>query len=311
VIAALLVVGLVNSHRTVRIERNAPGPGVSRFAPSAAELGCLSTAALVRPDGLISLDYPGQDPRTVASWHCSDPAGRHPSLAQLLRGAPGEPYQPLRTLVPLQSSLSVIGLALHRGALTMTVVTPSGGGPGDWAWLGNAWELRFTIGGTGALDASTVRLVGVPCTLDDLVVSASTPWPGSDPTARRVASAQLRFINTSSADCVLSGYPRLTAFSDELTYPAIHTMHGSFGGIFSDTDPPIVLLSPRAPATAVVESSAAALNATAFIAPGCPAAARISVGLPDDGGAVTIAFPIAVCGLEVHPVTFQLFEPTG
>jgi hypothetical protein len=151
----------------------------------------------------------------------------------------------------------------------------------------------------------------VPCTLNDVEVSASTPWPGSDPTARRFVSAQLRFINASGTDCVLSGYPRLTAFSDDHSYPAARTMHGSFGGIFSEADPPIVLLSPRAPATAVVESSAAAPNAAGAMAAGCPAAVRISVGLPDDGGAVTIVFPIAVCGLEIHPVTFQLFEPTG
>jgi hypothetical protein len=296
--AALLIsVGIINSHRG-HVPAPVPEP-VERvqtmLMPPADDLGCLPATPIL-PDGIASLTVGGNH-ETVSSWHCVDANGRHPSLVRILAGQPGTPGVAVTTLVSPQYGMSVRTFQVDGNVVQLTGVFAAGERAGRWDWSGVAVRLSFATEDGKNFALAGVQQFAEPCAAGLLSVAVSAPtWWTSNQTA------MVRFVNSGSRSCVLTGYPQIRALQDATSHPARETMHGRFGGVVSDDAPPIVILQPREAASALLESTTSS--------GACGRSDRLGVsgpGLPE----VIVRYAIDLCGLQIHPVSDQYFGPTS
>lgn len=112
----------------------------------------------------------------------------------------------------------------------------------------------------------------------------------------------LRFRNTSSAGCILTGYPGATlTTASGREVQARRTPSGYLGGLSgSRRAPPVVHVGPGATVSALLEGS------DADVAHGgrpCPRYAHLLVTPPNQRVTIRMATPLArVCAPEIHPV---------
>jgi hypothetical protein len=178
----------------------------------------------------------------------------------------------------------------------LTGVHAAGQRAGRWDWSGVAVRLDFATGDGKNFTLTGVQQFAERCAAGVLSVAVSAPmWWTSDQTA------MVRFLNTGSRSCVLTGYPQVRALNDAASHPARETMHGPFGGVVSDNAPPIVILQPREEATALLESTTSGA---------CGRSDRLGVSAPGQAE-VIVRYAIDQCGLQIHPLSDQFFGPTS
>jgi hypothetical protein len=296
--AALLIsVGIINSPRG-HIPVPVPEPTEpvqTTLMPPADDLGCMPATPIL-PDGIASLTV-GGDHETVSSWHCVDAKGRHPSLVRISKGLPGSPGAAVTTLVSPQYGLSVRTFQVDANVVQVTGVFAAGQRAGRWDWSGVAVRLDFATGDGKNFTLASAQEFAEPCVAGLLSVAVSAPtWWTSDQTA------MVRFVNSGSRSCVMTGYPQVRALNDAASHPARETMHGPFGGVVSDDAPPIVILQPREAATALLESATSS--------GACGRSDRLGVSAPGQAE-VIVRYAIDLCGLQIHPLSEQYFGPTS
>ena len=181
-------------------------------------------------------------------------------------------------------------------------------------------HLDFVIGGTGsariqvsdyspaaggipgavvamAFDISDTRwgmssaTVAEPCLRRDLTVTVSAVPDALAPSWR------LSLRNRAEVACALEGYPQIRALRDGVTLTtAVHTMNGPAGGVTKSPVPPIIVLSPGATASAIIEQSAASAAGS------CERSDRLAVSLPNGVSLGEMPAELSACGLAVHPL---------
>jgi len=302
VTAVLVGVGVVNSHRAEEVTRAAsvappPAPIDELMPPAASALGCLSSGSQVLPDGIATMHL-GASSETIASWHCVDIRGRHPSSTRVFRGIPGVTTTPVTTLITPSQNLSVQTFEVVRQTVVITAVAALADDRTGWNWSGRAVRLSFSTGDGEAFLPGAAEWFGEPCSSATLSFRAWTPswWVGEQ-------TALLRFTNTGTRSCVVSGYPTVAATNRNGTHQVIRTLNGPFGGVVSSPDPPIVVLDPNDVATALIEARTA--NGA------CGRSDRLEVSLENFADPVTVRYAIDLCGLQVHPLTDQYLGPTS
>jgi hypothetical protein len=302
VTAVLVGVGVVNSHRAEEVSKAAlvaPPPASVEvlMPPAASTLGCHGGGSHVRPDGIASMRLDSSN-ETIASWHCVDARGRHPSSTRVFRGIPGLNAVAVTTLISPSQNLSVQTFKVVRHTVEITAVAAIAEDGSAWNWAGRAVRMSFTTSDGEAFLPGATEWFGEPCTAPTLTVREWTPswWVGEQ-------TALLRFTNTGSRSCVVSGYPTVTAVDSKGTHRVIHTLNGPFGGLVSSPDPPIVVLDPNDVATALLEARAA--NGA------CGRSDRLEVSLDNFADPVSVPYAIDLCGLQVHPLTDQFLGPTS
>ena len=302
VTAVLVGVGVVNSYRAEEVSRAAlvappTAPIDEVIPPAASALGCRSSGSHVLPDGMATMRL-GAISETIASWHCVDIRGRHPSSTRVFRGFPGDTGARVTTLITPSQNLSVQTFTVVQQTVEITAVAALADDQSAWNWSGRAVRLSYTTGDGKAFSPGATEWFGEPCSSSMLSVRAWTPswWVGEQ-------TALLRFTNTGSRTCVVSGYPMVAAINRNGIHQVIRTLNGPFGGVVSSPEPPIVVLRPDDVATALIEARTA--NGA------CGRSDRLEVSLDNFAGPVTVPYVIDLCGLQVHPLTDQFLGPTS
>jgi hypothetical protein len=302
VTAVLVGVGVVNSHRADEVSRAAmvappTVPLDEVMPPAASALGCHSSGSQVLPDGIATMRL-GASSETIASWHCVDLRGRHPSSTRVFLGIPGDTTTQVTTLITPSQNLSVQTFKVVLHTVEITAVAALADDRPAWNWSGRAVRLSYTTGDGETFSLSATEWFGEPCSSTTLSVRAWTPpWWVAEQTAL------LRFTNTGSRSCVVSGYPTVAATNRNGTNQVIRTLNGPFGGVVSSPEPPIVVLDPNDVATALIEARTA--NGA------CGRSDRLEVSLENFADPVTVPYAIDLCGLQVHPLTDQYLGPTS
>ncbi len=135
------------------------------------------------------------------------------------------------------------------------------------------------------------------CTFADLVISAG-------PTAAGLGheGATILFENVAATPCALSGYPGIAALSatGRQVQQAQRTLSGYLGGMRTgSTTPPLVVLQPRATASAMVEGT----DVPEGTVSSCPTFPALLVTPPTSTTSKRLTAPLPGCSpLQVHPV---------
>ncbi|MDQ1719078.1 MAG: hypothetical protein QOE89_3031 [Pseudonocardiales bacterium] len=159
------------------------------------------------------------------------------------------------------------------------------------ARLGGAFDYPFTMSPDGtAFTAGPTQRYAANCVADNVRVSIK-----NGPIRDRTQLVQV--VNTDIYPCALAGYPTVTALSGSTTRAvAAATIAGPSGGV-SGSVAPVVVLTPGAVATALVE-----LDTQTDGTGVCPASDRVRVSVGAPARTVTIPVKLPVCGLQVHPL---------
>ncbi|MDQ1722784.1 MAG: hypothetical protein QOI26_2518 [Pseudonocardiales bacterium] len=162
--------------------------------------------------------------------------------------------------------------------------SPLGGVPG--AVVSTVWELSDRDGAAG---------FGAPvaeaCVRKDL---AATVTPVPDAAA---PSWRLAMRNRTETACALEGFPQVRAQRNGATLTtALHTMSGTAGGVTKARVPPIIVLSPGATASAIIEQSSASAAGS------CLHSDQLAVTLPNGVSLGQVPAELSGCGLAVHPL---------
>ena len=161
---------------------------------------------------------------------------------------------------------------------------PVGGGvPGTV--ISMAWDLDST----GATGFGTP--VAEACLRNDLSATV-TPVPDA-----AAPSWLLAVRNSTELACALEGFPEVRAQRNGATLTtAVHTMSGTVGGVTKRPVPPIIVLSPGATASAIIEQSATSA------AGACERSDQLAVTLPNGVSLGQVPAELSGCGLAVHPL---------
>ena len=209
-----------------------------------------------------------QGPSTVS---VDDLAGKLPSIS----------------LISAAENLHVVRVYLGSGAAggVEVVVRAAWWNDGTTPWQGAVYEYPFRQSKDGtAFTPLPPRLYALSCTASDVSLSAEPQ--GS-------SRLSLRITNTSSARCVLEGYPQLAyaSLGDRMQASAPLTIRATNAG--ERTLP--VVLEPRGAATATVDEVTA-----------CGPGGGLSVSLPAVGPVGVTTAPAVCARMTVHP-----FVPGG
>jgi hypothetical protein len=168
-----------------------------------------------------------------------------------------------------------------------TRITVRGYSPG----LGGAFDYPFTMSPDGtAFTAGPAQRYAGNCVADNVRVSIK-----NGPVRHRTQLVQV--VNTDIHPCALAGYPTVTALSGSSTLAvAAASIAGPSGGV-SGSVAPVVVLTPGAVATSLVE-----LDSQTDGTGVCPASDRVRVSIGAPARTVTIPLKLPVCGLQVHPL---------
>jgi hypothetical protein len=160
----------------------------------------------------------------------------------------------------------------------------SGRVPGEV--VSTAWDLSAAVLG----DGQSFSVAG-PCLPDDLA-GAVVEVPDA-----AVPSWRLTLRNRAATACGLEGYPQVRAqLAGVPLATAVPTLSGTAGGITKAPVPPIIVLSPDATASAIIEQSAVSATGS------CPRADQLAVTLPTGASLGLLPAGLAGCGLAVHPL---------
>jgi hypothetical protein len=133
-------------------------------------------------------------------------------------------------------------------------------------------------------------IVAEPCLRKDLSV-AVMPKPNA------IAAWLLRLRNHTETACALEGFPQVRAQRDGVSLnTAMHTLSGPAGGVTHRPVPPIIVLSPGATASAIIEQSPVPSGRP------CVQSDQLAVSLPTGVFLAKLPAELFVCGLEVHPL---------
>ncbi|MDQ1735000.1 MAG: hypothetical protein QOH56_1251 [Pseudonocardiales bacterium] len=159
------------------------------------------------------------------------------------------------------------------------------------ARLGGAFDYPFTMSPDGTVfTAGPAQRYASNCVADNVRVSIK-----DGPVRDRTQLVQV--VNTDIYPCALAGYPTVTALSGSTTRAvASATIAGPSGGV-SGSVAPVVVLTPGAVATSLVE-----LDSQTDGTGVCPASDRVRVSIGAPPRTVTIPLKLPVCGLQVHPL---------
>jgi uncharacterized protein DUF4232 len=151
--------------------------------------------------------------------------------------------------------------------------------------ISTAWDLSEAQPGDGHSFT-----VAAPCEPKDLIVTV-VGVPGA-----AAPSWRLALRNRTAIACALEGYPQVRAQAARaVSTTGMQTLSGTVGGITKAAVPPIIVLSPDATASAILEQSAATAAA-------CPRSSRLTVTLPDGVPLGLLPADLSTCGLVVHPL---------
>lgn len=152
--------------------------------------------------------------------------------------------------------------------------------------ISTAWDLSDADPG----DGQSFTVAG-PCLRKDLTASVVEVPDAAAPSWRLI----LR--NRARTACALEGYPqvRVQRAGTSLT-TAVQTLSGTAGGISTRPVPPIIVLSPGATASAIIEQSSASAAGS------CQRSDRLAVTLPNGVSLGLVPAELSACGLTVHPL---------
>ncbi|HEX8094127.1 DUF4232 domain-containing protein [Jatrophihabitans sp.] len=137
----------------------------------------------------------------------------------------------------------------------------------------------------------STAIVAEPCLRKDLRATVSAVPDAPAP------SWMLALRNDSKVACALEGYPQVRArLAGATLTTAVQTMNGPAGGVRKKLVPPIIVLSPGATASAIVEQRAASAAGS------CRRSDQLAVTLPNGVPLGLVPAELAGCGLTVHPL---------
>ncbi|MDQ1738975.1 MAG: hypothetical protein QOE53_627 [Pseudonocardiales bacterium] len=152
--------------------------------------------------------------------------------------------------------------------------------------ISTAWDLSDADPGEG----HSFTVAG-PCLRKDLTATVTAAPDAAAPSWRLV----LR--NGAPTACALEGYPQVRAqLAGTPLSTAVLTLSGTVGGITKQPVPPIIVLSPGATASAIIEQSGASAAGS------CQRADRLAVTLPNGVSLGLLPAELSGCGLAVHPL---------
>jgi hypothetical protein len=152
--------------------------------------------------------------------------------------------------------------------------------------ISTAWDLTDADPG----DGQSFTVAG-PCLRKDLTATVVEAPDAAAPSWRLI----LR--NGARTACALEGYPQVQVqrAGASLT-TAVLTLSGTAGGITTRPVPPIIVLSPGAAASAILEQSSASAAGS------CQRSDRLAVTLPNGVSLGLLPAQLSACGLTVHPL---------
>jgi hypothetical protein len=165
-------------------------------------------------------------------------------------------------------------------------VHSAGGGRVPGEVVSTAWDLTKADPGDGQ-----GFTVAAPCRPQDLTAAVVEAPDAAAPSWR------LTLRNDAATACALEGYPQVRAQrAGVLLATAVPTLSGTAGGVRKAPVAPIIVLSPDATASAIIEQSAASAAGS------CPRSDRLAVTLPTGASLGLLPAQLAGCGLAVHPL---------
>jgi len=133
--------------------------------------------------------------------------------------------------------------------------------------------------------------VAEPCTRKDLTATVTVvPYAAA-------SSWLLQLRNHTGTACALEGFPQVRALrAGAAQSAAAPTLRGVAGGVTKTPAPPIVVLSPGADASAIIEQGAGSAASS------CPPSDHLDVTLPNGVSLGLLPAELPGCGLVVHPL---------
>jgi hypothetical protein len=245
-----------------------------------------------------------EDKGYLYEWLCVGPDGqRSASEVQMFRLVEGD-LRYVKTLARPTADEHLVFLTAGGGTVVMQVSDNSsqpGRIPGEVRSL--AWQLADPRGGT-----SRGATVAEPCRREDLAVTVTAVPDPVAPSWRlsvRNKSEESRPASPEpgstdrlqSSACALEGFPQVRAERDGVTLgTAAPAMRGPAGGVTKQKVPPIIVLTPGATASAVIEQSARSAAGS------CLRSDQLVVTLPNGVFLGSVPAEVAGCGLVVHPL---------
>jgi hypothetical protein len=305
-VAAVVGVALINSHRRSAAHRAIPQP-----APSASQADQLDNVHLlncaVLPAGRLVTDIeqpwvvPGHRDLTLISMRCADSSGlRNPSQVQVLDDT--DDHRVVATLIRPGQDLHVASVTTEFGSvavLASLAELPPGHSLTEAA-LGSVSRYLFTLGPDFSVHAQRPQVVAPSCAANALTLTVvlGKPVAALGSRTRLATSATVVARNDRDAACAIEGPPSVqaqTAAGTEVS--ASYSLDGPTGGVTSSTAPPVLVLRPGARASAAIDSTDLdQAGGTAL----CDTSARLSVAAPN-GTRRTVAARLRFCALQVHP----------
>jgi hypothetical protein len=139
-------------------------------------------------------------------------------------------------------------------------------------------------GASGEQAPNYAAATGPRCSLQDLDITVAKGASGS---------AVIRFVNKTSKNCSIQGYPSVSAQRGQTSTNALDTAPKTAGSTVPALKSPTVVLLPAGTASALLE---------VIKADTCPDADTLTISLPDDRSTYRLPFAIPMCNLQVHPV---------
>jgi hypothetical protein len=146
------------------------------------------------------------------------------------------------------------------------------------------------VGSVGGASGENVPDAAAPngprCSLQDLDITVAKGASGS---------AVIRFVNKTSKNCSIQGYPSVSAQRGQTRTYAMSAAAAKPGGPSSipPLASPTVVLLPAGTASALLD---------VIKADSCPEADTLTISLPADRSTFGLPFAIPMCGLQIHAV---------
>jgi len=313
----LLAVAGINSARNRTAGERAGSVGQRQFdqaAPASNAAG--STEVPYASDSSGKNAAAARPPAYVGrQLDCSKIPGGHLIVGQsddftLGAGEPGQLYEFLCVGANGQRSASQVQAFRQVGSTLVylrTLVDPAAGQHVDFL-VGGIQSVRIqasdntpAAGGVPgavvamAFDISDTRsgfstaTVAEPCQRKDLAAAVSVAPQALAP------AWVLALHNHTGTACALEGFPRVRAqLAGRTLTTAVQTMHGPAGGVTNKPVPPIIVLSPGATASAIIEQGVAV--------GACQGSDQLAVTLPTGVSLGQVPAELPGCGLSVHPL---------